>query len=402
MAKEKLSVKKLEAVKGPARLSDGSGLYLVVRRPAKGQKKGTKSWSYVWVRQGRRRELGLGGYPALSLENARISAERIRTQIAEGLDPKAVRDKDSPKSFGEAADAFFAEYSKGWKHPKHKQQWERALKVLAKPLRKIRVSEITTADVLRIVKPIYDKTPETGRRLRSRIEQVLDYATAHGMRTGDNPARLNANFKILMGKGKKVERKHYAAMPYSDVPHFITNLKTKDTIPAQALLFTILTAARTGETLGATWSEIDFGDKLWSIPAQRMKAKEPHTVPLSDEVLDILKPLYDVRFSDYIFPGQQPRKPLSNMTMAMTMRRMGVSNDVATVHGFRSSFRDWAGDCTNAPREVAEAALAHRVGNTTELSYRRGDALEKRRRLMVQWSDFCAGKQDGKIVRLHA
>jgi len=316
-------------------------------------------------------------------------------------DPIAERKQDAPKTFGEVAERLLDELSKTWKHEKHGAQWVRALTVLAKPIRNNLVSEITVQNVLSVVKPVYDKTPETGRRLRARIERVLDYATAHGFRTGANPARLNAHFKILMGAQKETPRKHFPAMPYADVPAFMNRLLEKDSIPANALVFTILTAARTGETLGAVWGEIDLDAGLWTIPAERMKGKSGHVVPLTDMALDILRPLYALRNSDYVFPGQQPRKPLSNMTMAMTMRRMGIGNDVGTVHGFRSSFRDWAGDCTNAPREVAEAALSHAVGNVVERSYRRSDALEKRRRLMIQWADYCAGKQSGETVKLH-
>ena len=402
MVEKKLTDRQIKTAKGPARLGDGNGLYLVVRKPAKNAKHGTKAWTFVWIRHGRRREMGLGGYPALSIKQARIVAEGLRKQIAAGDDPIAERQKDTPKTFGEVADTVLEELSETWKHEKHGAQWVRALQVLAKPIRNIQVSSITVQDVLGVVKPTYDKTPETGRRLRARIERVMDYATAHGFRAGDNPARLNAHFKILMGTKKETPRKHYAAMPYSDVPAFMNLLKDKDTMPAKALMFTILTAARTGETLGAVWDEIDFEAGLWTIPAERMKGKSEHIVPLTDMMIDILRPLHEHRLSDYVFPGQRPRNPLSNMTMAMTMRRMGINNDVATVHGFRSSFRDFAGDCTNAPREVAEAALAHKVGNIVERSYRRSDALEKRRRLMNQWTDYCTGKQSGEIVRLNA
>jgi len=402
MVEKKLTDRQVKTAKGPARLGDGNGLYLIVRKPAKGAKHGTKSWSFIWVRHGRRREMGLGGYPALTIKQARIVADKVRKQIAAGEDPIAERKQDAPKTFGDAADSLLNELSKTWKHEKHGAQWNRALNVLAKPIRNNQVSGITVQDVLSVVKPVYDRTPETGRRLRARIERVLDYATAHGFRAGDNPARLNAHFKILMGNKKETPRKHYAAMPYADVPAFVSKLMEKDTMPAKALVFTILTAARTGETLGAIWDEIDLEAGLWTIPAERMKGKSEHTVPLTDPVLAILRQLHTVRLSDYVFPGQRPRSPLSNMTMAMTMRRMGVDNAVATVHGFRSSFRDWAGDCTNAPREVAEAALAHAVGNVVERSYRRSDALEKRRRLMAQWSDYCTGQTSGKIVKLRS
>lgn len=410
MAEKKLTETRVKAERGPTRLSDGNGLYLVVRKPSKTatanaetvrKAKGSKSWSYVWIRQGQRRELGLGGYPALTLAGARKVAAQIREDVALGNDPLANRRKENPKTFGAIADLVLLEVCKTSKHEKHADQWTRALTVLCKPIRKRLIEDITTRDVLRVVKPIWEATPETGKRLRSRIERVLDYATAHGFRAGDNPARLNAHFKILMGSKKTQTRKHYAAMPYAEVPAFIEQLQGKDTMPAKALAFTILTGARTQETLGAIWSEIDFENNLWTIPAERMKAAREHTVPLTDMVLEILRPLYDMRLSKYVFAGQSPRKPLSNMTMAMTMRRMGVGAGVATVHGFRSSFRDWAGDKTSVAREVAEAAIAHSVGSVVERSYRRGDALEKRRGLMNQWSDYCAGKHNGEIVRLH-
>lgn len=415
MAVKKLTDKQIKAASGPARLSDGDGLYLIVRKPPIDKEtgkpkldrksgkpsKGSKSWSFVWIRKGRRNEMGLGGYPSVSLSQVHILADDVRRQIAAGLDPKAERDKDNGNSFGDVADLVLAELSKTWKHPKHGAQWERALTVLCKAIRPLPISDVKTADVLRVVKPVWTKTPETGRRLRSRIERVLDYATAHGWRDGDNPARLNAHFKILMGSEKMKPRKHYPAMPYVDVPAFVEQLQIKDTMPAKALLFTILTAARTNETIEARWTEIDLSNGLWTIPAERMKAGREHVVPLEGLALSVLKPLFELRASPYVFAGRKPNQPLSNMTMAMTMRRLGVIGDVATVHGFRSSFRDFAGDKTNAPREVAEAALAHTVGSAVERSYRRGDALDKRRGLMRHWAQYCAGEQSGEIVRLH-
>ena len=336
----------------------------------------------------------------MSLAAARKIAAQGREDIALGKDPFSERHKEKPKTFGEIADLVLIEVHKTSKHAKHADQWTRALNVLCKPIRKRSVADITTRDVLRIVKPIWEATPETGKRLRSRIERVLDYATAHGHRAGDNPARLNAHFKILMGSKKAKPRKHYAAMPYVEIHAFMTLLQSKDTMPAKALQFTILTGARTSETLEAVWSEIDFEARLWTIPAKRMKAAREHTVPLTGAALDILRPLYEMRLSDYVFSGQSPRKPLSNMTMAMTLRRMGYGAGVATVHGFRSSFRDWAGDKTSVSREVAEAAIAHSVGNVVERSYRRGDALEKRRGLMSLWADYCSGQDGAQIVRL--
>ena len=255
--------------------------------------------------------------------------------------------------------------------------------------------------MVKVLKPIFERTPETGRQTRYRIEYVLDYATTLGMREGDNPARWRGHLKTLFGTTKRETKKHFAAMPYSQIPEFMTDLRERDAMAALALEFTILTCARTSETLEAQWPEINFDDGLWTVPAARMKMKREHAVPLSDRVLEILNELYPNRTSDkgYVFPGARPNRPLSNMSMNMLLRRMKIEN--ATTHGFRSTFRDYAGDCTSFSREVAEAALSHAVGGAVERSYRRSDALEKRRALMQSWADYCGGEQTGEVVRLH-
>jgi len=393
--KNKLSARFVDTVKEAGRYGDGHGLYLIMK------KGGGKSWSFVWIRGGVRREMGLGSASTVSLAQARKAAETVREQIGEGKDPIAERNKEKPKTFEEVGAMVLATLEKTWKKPKHGANWRRAINVTCKPIHGLSINEITTQDVLKVLKPVWDKTPETGRRLRARMERVIDYGTAHGWRTGDNPARWKGHLSVLLETHEREVKKHHAAMPYAEVPAFIERLQGKDTMPAIALEFTILTAMRTEEVLGALWDEIDLDAALWTIPAERMKMKRPHSVPLSSRAMEIVQELHDTRRSKFIFAGQGRDKPLSNMSMLMTMRRMGITGDMATVHGFRSSFRDWCGDKTTTPREIAEAALAHTVGSKVEQSYRRGDALEKRRGLMQLWSDYHAGVHSGDVVQLH-
>ena len=382
--KHKLSSRFVESVTKAGHHSDGQGLYLIVRAS------GSKSWSFVWIRQGRRREMGLGGLSKVPLALAREQAEQIRHQIGRGLNPFQERAIVRTKPFGEVADMLLAELEKGWTSEKHGAQWRRALKVLCEPIRSKSVDEIETSDILRILKPVLATSPETGRRLRSRVERVLDYASAHNWRDGENPARWKGHLENILISAPKKTRKHFSAMPYPDLPAFVAKLSENDAMSAKALMFTILTAARTGEALGARWSEIDFESKVWRVPSERMKMRREHTVPLSDGAMSILETLYPNRKSDLVFHGKNPDTPLSNMAMSMVMRRMGLGH--FTVHGFRSTFRDFAGDKTTVSREVAEAALAHRVGNVVEAAYRRGNVLEKRTELMVLWSFYCVGK----------
>jgi len=390
--KHKLTARKVATAKGPCRLSDGHGLYFVIR------KGGGSSWSYVWIRNGIRREIGLGGLANVSLAEARTKAERVRQQIGSGLDPFVERDKAATKTFGEVADMVIEELRPSWTNKKHGWQWVDALETKCASIRSTPVNEIETAHVLKVLKPVWKKTPETGRRLRSRIERVIDYAHAHGWRTGENPARWRGHLENILIMKKREATKHLPAMPYAEVPAFMAELKEKDSVSARALEFTILTAARTSETLKALWSEFDLEDGLWTVPAERMKMRVEHKVPLTEPVVDLLKALYELRMSDFVFPGGRPHRPLSDMSMTMVVRRMGQGD--FTVHGFRSSFRDFAGDETMIAREVAEAALAHRVGNAIEAAYRRGDALEKRRGLMQLWADHCVGGQSKNVVRL--
>jgi integrase len=264
------------------------------------------------------------------------------------------------------------------------------LKEYAAPLRPMKLGDIGTDDVLKVLKPLWQAKPETASRLRGRIERVLDAARVKGLRQGENPARRRGHLDALLPKPEKLRRGHHKALGYADVPGFSASLRASEGVSALALEFLILTAARTGEVLGATWAEFDLGGKLWSVPAARMKAKREHRVPLTPRALDILRKVEKARNGDLVFPGLRRGKPLSNMALAMTLRRLGL--DEVTVHGFRSAFRDWCGNETAFPREVAEAALAHVVGDKAEQAYRRGDALDKRRKLMAAWASFLEPK----------
>jgi integrase len=288
-------------------------------------------------------------------------------------------------TFGQIADEVVEAKQAEWKNEKHRAQWAMTLKEYAAPLRNRPVNEIETTDILAVLRPLWLKRPETASRLRGRIEHVLDAARAKGFRHGPNPALWRGHLDKLLPKRPKVARGHHAAMPYQKVPEFIALVRKRDAIAALAIEFTILTATRTGEVLGATWDEIDFDAAIWTIPAKRMKASRVHRVPLSGRAIAIPKKLAKVRASDFVFPGRKKMRPLSNMSMEMILRRMKTED--ATIHGFRSSFRDWVGNVTHFPREVAEAALAHVVGDQAEQAYRRSDALDKRRALMEAWAD---------------
>jgi len=270
------------------------------------------------------------------------------------------------------------------------------LREYAAPLRRLPVDKITTDDVLSVLKPIWNEKPETASRLRGRIERVLDAAKAQGLRSGENPARWRGHLDQLLPKRQRLTRGHHAAMSYTDVPAFVGELQVRQATAALALEFAILTAARSGEVLGACWDEFDLDRAVWTVPAGRMKAGREHRVPLSRSAFKIMKTMHEVRDGDFVFPGQKPGKPLSVMALEMVLRRMKI--DGVTVHGFRSTFRDWAAECTNFPNEVCEAALAHVIENKAEAAYRRGDLFDKRRKLMEAWAAYCASPKAGKVV----
>jgi integrase len=395
---QKLNARSVASLTKVGRHSDGGSLYLVIDRG------GAKRWSFIFRWNGKLKEMGLGGLQAVPLAKARELAAEARATVARGLNPIDERrqSKDVP-TFGEVADDLIASLQAGWRNAKHRGQWKATLETHAKALRPLAVDKVTTEDVLNVLKPIWTTKSETASRLRGRIERVLDAAKTLGHRTGENPAAWRGHLRNLLPARQKLTRGHHAALPFDKIGEFVAQLRDREAVTARALEFTILTAARSGEVIGATWQEYDEKDVVWIIPAARMKAGREHRVPLSKRAVEILKQMADLRTDAkpdaFIFPGQRRGRPLSTMAMDMLLRRLGVD---VTVHGFRSTFRDWAGERSTFPREVAEAALAHIVGDETERAYRRGDALEKRRRLMDAWASYCAAAPTGKVVAMSA
>ena len=380
-----LSARKVESAE-PGKHGDGRGLFLFVK-PS-----GARSWVLRYQLAGRRRDLGLGAYPEVTLASAREKALEARRLIAEGRDPLSERKKTKNLTFKAAASALIESKRSGWKNAKHAAQWPATLNTYAMPkLGDLDVKVIETADVIAVLKPIWNEKPETASRLRQRIEAVLDYAAAMGVRTGDNPARWRGHLDHLLPKPSKVRAvKHHPAMPYADVPVFMASLAQREGISARALEFTILTAARSGETREMRWAEIDLENRMWIIPAERMKAAKEHRVPLSDEALALLGE--HGGDDDLVFGSDtKPGKPISDMSMTAVLRRMKLNG--ITVHGFRSSFRDWSGETTSFPREVIEAALAHQLKDKAEAAYARGDLLDKRRELMTAWAEFVSSEK---------
>ena len=388
----KLTARKVETAK-PGKYGDGGGLQLAVAPT------GAKKWVLRFLWQGKAREMGLGSYPEVSLAEAREKAISGRRLARSGADPIAERRKDRGiPTFGELADEIAGQLAEGFRNEKHRAQWKMTLTVYAGPLRAKPVDKIETTDVLAVLRPIWQEKPETASRLRGRIERVLNAAKAKGLRSGENPAAWRGHLENLLPKRQKLTRGHHAAMPYADVPAFVARLREREAVAALALEFSILTAARSGEVLGARWSEVDLDARVWTIPAKRMKAGREHRAPLSESALAVLEKFGEARVSEFIFPGQGAGRPLSEMALR---RMLGLVADVVTVHGFRSSFRDWAGNETHFPRELAEAALAHVVGDKAEQAYRRSDALEKRRALMEAWAAYCEpSSADEKVTLL--
>jgi integrase len=373
----KLSATGVKAATRPGRLGDGDGLFLVVRET------GSKSWVVRVQKHGRRRDIGIGSASKVPLSKARERARQIREWVEDGLDPVFEKRKAAGiPTFKEASKKVVDLHRKTWRNEKHEAQWLRTLEMFAWPtLGDIRVSEITGPMVRNLLAEIWLTKPETARRVRQRIGAVLDWAYASGYRETEAPMRSIS--KGLPRQPKKGDQ-HFAAMPYAEVPAFMSRLRQRESFSRLALQFAILTAARSGEVRGATWNEVDFDAALWTIPADRMKAKREHVVPLSEAALAILQRCKELRLTDepLIFPGSRPKQPMSDMTLTKLMRELKVP---FTVHGFRSSFRDWASEETNVQGEVAEAALAHMVRDKTEAAYRRGNLLEKRRHLMADW-----------------
>lgn len=399
----KLSAAGVAKESAPGLYSDGGGLYLQV---AKG---GSKSWIFRFMIAGKPRYMGLGSIDTFSLREARERAKEARKLVADGIDPiDARREKiaaaraDDAKlvSFSEAAKRYIKAHEAGWKNPKHADQWRNTLATYADPIiGPLSVAKVDTAHIMQIIEPIWTEKTETASRVRGRIESVLDWATARRYRSGDNPARWRGHLdKLLPARAKVAKVRHHPAMPYTELPAFMQRLRALDSISANALEFTILTAVRTSEAIGATEAEFDLNAKVWTIPAERMKANRPHRVPLSDRVIEILKTTPREADSQYVFPGAKRGKPLSNMAMLELLQGMEGSEGL-TVHGFRSTFRDWAAERSSFPREIAEAALAHVVKDKTEAAYQRGDLLEKRRRLMVGWAAFSTQAQRPLLLK---
>jgi integrase len=403
MAREinKLTARQVATITDFGRHSDGGGLYLLINVD------GSRRWVFIYISGGKRREMGLG--PAagprkagITLAEARRKAEDARRLRFDGDDPFSVRraQRTSPgtMTFGTFADGLLVDIAPGFRNAVHRAQWATTLSTYAAPIRPLLINEVGTGDILKILKPIWTEKPETASRVRGRIERVLDAAKAKGLRTGENPARWKGHLKELLAKPTKLSRGHHAAIPYNDMPAFMEDLRARQSVSASALEFTILTAARTGETIGARLSEFDIAQALWVIPGNRMKAGLEHRVPLTKRAVEIVRSLQmpNAEPNSFVFPGAKAKQPLSSMALLECLR--GVRGKGATVHGFRSAFRDWAGDCTSFPRDLAEQALAHTIKDKAEAAYRRSDALERRRKLMDAWEKYLAAPPAGRVL----
>jgi integrase len=404
---ERLSALKVAGKMPEGMHADGKGLYLHVSNT------GAKSWIFRYMYRGKAREMGLGSLSTLSLAAARAERDECRKQLKiERKDPLELRQAaeaqaalDQAKSitFKEAAQQYIGSHRAGWKNPKHAAQWPNTLATYVYPtLGELSVQAIDTGLVCKVLEQhvqaergypagsLWTARPETANRVRGRIEEILDWAKSRGLRDGDNPARWRGHLEFQFPARSKVRAiEHHAALPYAELPEFMAKLREQEGAAARALEFTILTAARTGETIGATWGEFKTAEKVWTVPGARMKAGKEHRVPVSARALAILRDAAALETSAdaFVFPGRKNRRPLSNMAMLKLLERMKRAD--LTVHGFRSAFRDWAAERTNFPSEVIEMALAHAIGDKVEAAYRRGDLFEKRRRLMAEWATFC-------------
>ena len=387
----RLTAKGVAAASKPGLFGDGDGLYLKVGET------GSKSWIVRWKAGGKLRKHGLGPAPEVSLAEARQKADEVRRAIRSGIDPNEDRRAKQAEAavaaarlitFDKASREYIESHKAGWKSVKHGQQWAATLATYANPtIGKLPVSAIDTGLIMRVLKPIWSKKPETAGRVRGRIEAVLSWAKAFGYREGENPAAWRGHLdQLLPSRGKVRPVEHHAALPYDALPAFMHDLRERDGVAAMALELTIPTAARTSETLNATWDEFDCDNAIWIVPPERMKGGRPHRVPLCKRAVVIVEEMRTVKRSDFVFPGARRGRPMSNMAMTTVLRRMGRGD--LTVHGFRSTFRDWVAERTAYPREVAEAALAHLNADKVEAAYARGDLLEKRRRLMTAWAAY--------------
>jgi integrase len=386
-----LTVKQVAAITEPGTYWVSRNLYVQVSPT------GTKSWLLRYMRNGTAHGMGLGSLELVTLAEARDKALLCRKMLLDGKDPLEERRSKRIQAFltaaaitfRDCAERYITAHAVGWKNGKHRQQWRNTLETYAYPvIGDLPVAVIDTGLVLQIIEPLWTTKTETASRLRGRLESILDWATARNYRTGENPARWRGHLqKLLPARAAVAPVQHHKALPYAELPAFMEQLRSQDGVAARCLELTILTATRTGEAIGARWSEVDLKARTWTVPAERMKSGKLHVIPLSDRALELLETL--TRSGVHLFENGRAGRPISNMAMDMTLRRMGQG--AVTVHGFRSTFRDWAAEQTSYPNHVVEMALAHAIGDKVEAAYRRGDLLEKRRELMGDWAGYCAG-----------
>jgi integrase len=398
----------LDVTRLPAGLHhDGDGVYLQVSGA------GARSWLYRYTLRGRTRDFGLGSAKAIPLKRARELAAEARRLRAEGIDPIERRreqrgdarvEQAKAMTFQQCAEAYVAAHEAGWRSAKHHRQWRSTLAYLLPIIGALPVRAIDIGLVLKVLQPIWTTKTETASRVRGRIESILDYARVRGFRDGENPARWKGNLDhLLPAKAKVAKIAHFGALPFAEVPAFMADLRRREGTSARCLEFTILTAARTGEAIGARWEEIDLVAKVWTVPAERMKGGKAHRKPLSPRAVEIIRERQARREGDYVFPGRLGGAPLSNMALLAMLRAMNRAD--VTTHGFRASLKTWASERTSFRNETVEAALAHVTGGRVEQAYLRGDALEKRRKLMDAWGEFCARPTQaatGKIVSMNS
>lgn len=409
----KLTARRVDTLTKPGWYGDGGGLWLRIKSD------GAKRWVFTWERDKKRKEMSIGPVRDVGLARARDAAVVARQALHDGLDPFALQQAEvrTQKAaahellavatgvplFGAFADSYIDTHEEGWKNPKHRQQWRNTIKTHGASLLGMPVDAINTEDVVAVLQPIWRSVPETASRLRGRIENILDAAKAskHIASPWENPARWRGTLSHLLPRRRKKSLvKHHAAMPFEDLPAFVTKLSARPALAARALELTILCATRTNETLRMVWSEVDLDKALWTVPAERMKMDAEHRIPLPPRGVELLKAIAktsNCHPDDFVFKGQRLGRPLSQMAMTMVLRRMKLGH--YTVHGMRSSFRDYMGDMTDHPETLVEQALAHQIGDETTRAYRRGDAFLKRRALMCDWEHYLAGRPIAKTTR---